>query len=73
MGTIARYMRPTVAAVMNEKPQLRDQNLRAGLGDLDPEIMLQLGGSHRLTDQLSQLTSPLSLLHGPSKILCASF
>ena len=43
MRAVARHMRPTVAAVMNKKTELRDQDLRARLGDFDFEIVIQLG------------------------------
>src|SRR6266496_950894 len=63
MRAVTRHMRPTVAAVMNKKTKLGDQDLGARFGYFDFEIVIHLRRAHRLADQPAQLTSPLVLFH----------
>jgi hypothetical protein len=53
MRAIARYIGPAITAVVNEKTQLRNQDLGPGLGYFNPEVVFQLRRAHRLPHQFA--------------------
>src|SRR4030095_10211345 len=63
MRAVTRHMRPTVAAVMNKKTKLGNQDLGARFGYFDFEIMIQLRRAHRVAHEIAQLTPPFVLFH----------
>src|SRR4026209_2617389 len=60
---VGRDMRPAVAPMANEQSELCGQRPGARLGDLDLEIMLDLGRAHRVSHDFSKLAPPFCLFH----------